>query len=101
MKRSGEITSLKEVLPQILKKLGLWDTLREKQVIFNWKEIVGPDFPSQIKPLDLENQTLYLKVPSFEWKKELEYLKEELIEKINQKIGTQVVKKIKIFVYPS
>jgi len=98
MNKSGEIISLKEALPQILKKLGLWDKLIEKQVIFKWKEIVGKDFPSQIKPIDLENQILYLKVPSSEWKKELEYLKDELIEKINQKIGTKVVTKIKIFI---
>ncbi|MEO0089027.1 MAG: DUF721 domain-containing protein [candidate division WOR-3 bacterium] len=93
-----KLISLKEALPEVIKKLGLWDKLIEKKVIFKWKEIVGENFPSQIQPIDLEKKILYLKVPSFEWKTELNYLKEELINKINEKIGLKVVKDIKIFV---
>lgn len=97
-KKIEKLTSLKEFLPEIIKKLGLWDKLAEKEVIFKWKEIVGENFPYQIQPVDLEKQILYLKVPSAEWKTELNYFKDELINKINEKIGLKVVKDIKIFV---
>lgn len=94
-----KLTSLKEVLPEVLKKLDLLDKLLEKEVIFRWKEIMGEDFPSQIKPIDLVNKILYLKVPSAEWKTELNYLKDELINKINEKMGGKIVEDIKISIY--
>ncbi len=93
-----KLTSLKEFLPVVIKKLGLWDKLVEKEVIFKWKDIVGENFPSQIQPIDLEKKILYLKVPSPEWKTELNYFKNELINKINKKIGLKVVKDIKIII---
>ncbi|MCS7249330.1 MAG: DUF721 domain-containing protein [candidate division WOR-3 bacterium] len=99
MKKAEKLISLKEALPEVLKKLGLLDKLMEKEIIFKWKEIVGENFPSQIKPINIENKILYLKVPSPEWKAELSYLKDELINKINQKMGVEIVKDIKIFIH--
>lgn len=93
-----KLTSLKELLPVVIKKLGLWDKLVEKEVIFRWKDIVGENFLPQIQPINLEKKILYLKVPSAEWKTELNYFKDELINKINKKIGLKVVKDIKIII---
>lgn len=99
MKKVEKLSSLKETLPEVLKKLGLWEKLAEKEIIFKWNKIVGENFPSVVKPIDIKNNILYLQVPSSEWKTELNYLKDELINKINEKIGIKIVKDIKISIH--
>ncbi|MEO0088025.1 MAG: DUF721 domain-containing protein [candidate division WOR-3 bacterium] len=98
MKKTEKLTSLKEILPEVLRKLGLWEKLIEKEVVFKWKEIVGENFYPRIKPIDVKDNILYLQTPSAEWKTELNYLKEELINKINEKMGFKIIKDIKILI---
>ena len=51
-------------------------------------------FVKHTKKIHFKNKTLYVKLDSAALKQELSYVKEGLIQKLNQNIGRRIVEKI-------
>jgi len=59
---------------------------------YHWKQIVGKEISKKTELVKIENKTLFIKCSSPVWKTELQYQKQELIEKIKNK--TKQIKNI-------
>ena len=59
---------------------------------YHWKQIVGKEISKKTELVKIENKTLFIKCSSPVWKTELQYQKQELIEKIKNK--TKKIKNI-------
>ncbi|MGB0888565.1 MAG: DUF721 domain-containing protein [Vicingaceae bacterium] len=87
---------LKKTIDQLLRAYGYQDQLDEIELIKIYKELVGQLFANHTQKIAFKNNILYVKLDSASLKQELNYVKEGLVTKINQKLGKRLVSKIVI-----
>ncbi|MBL0225410.1 MAG: DUF721 domain-containing protein [Geobacteraceae bacterium] len=85
---------LGDVARQEFSALGLADRLREADIWKFWPEVVGPAVAARAMPLRIIKGTLTVAVSSGPWKQELGFLKGMIREKLNDRLGGDVVKEI-------
>lgn len=92
--KDTQIERLGVVLEQSLKRFDLSSRLNEYGVWPIWNEVVGPTVARNAQPEKIRNGTLFVKVTSAVWMQQLQYMKDIILEKLNQRLGTEAVKKI-------
>ena len=85
---------LGDVVRVELTALGLAERLREAEIWRLWPEVVGQTVAARAMPLRIIKGTLTVAVSSGPWKQELTFLKAMMIEKLNQRLGGEVVREI-------
>ncbi len=66
----------------------------------NWKEIVGEKISKNSLPSFISRGKLYVNVSSSPWKSELEFLKNDLLSKINNRIRPYFIREIHFKIGP-
>ena len=89
---------LGEILQTSLKRLDPYGKLSEYGVWPIWNEIVGPTIARHAQPSKIRHGTLFVKVSSSTWMQQLQYMKEMISDKLNQKLEKEVVKNVFFFV---
>jgi hypothetical protein len=85
---------LGDVVRVELTALGLAERLREAEIWSLWPEVVGQAVAARATPLRIIKGVLTVAVSSGPWKQELAFLKGMIIEKLNDRLGGEVVKEI-------
>lgn len=85
---------LSDLLQEGLIGLGLGGRLREIEIWRLWPEVVGQAIASRSQPLRIINGTLTVSVSSGPWMQELSFLKGMMKEKLNDRLGAEVVREI-------
>ena len=93
-KKTPQIESVGTVLDQSLKRLDLASRLDDYGVWPIWQEVVGKVIARNAQPEKIRNGTLFVKVSSPVWMQELQFMKEMIAEKLNQRLKNEVVKTI-------
>jgi predicted nucleic acid-binding Zn ribbon protein len=85
---------LAAVLDKSLKRLELSTRLDEYGVWPVWNDVVGKPIARNAQPEKIRNGTLFVKVTSPVWMQQLQFMREMIAEKLNQRLRTEVVKNI-------
>src|SRR4249919_2471955 len=93
-KKDMQIERLADVLEQSLKRLDLTPRLDEYGVWPIWNETVGRTIARNAQPEKIRNGTLFIKVTSPVWMQQLQFMKEMIADKLNQRLKAEVVKNI-------
>ncbi|MGH7817277.1 MAG: DUF721 domain-containing protein [Candidatus Binatia bacterium] len=93
-KKDAPLERLGEVLNLSLKRLELTPRLDEYGVWPIWNEVVGRTIANNAQPEKIRNGTLFVKVTSPVWMQQLQFMKEMIAEKLNQRLKAEVVKTI-------
>ncbi len=93
-KKDAYVERLGDVLGKSLKRLELAPRLEEYGVWPVWNDVVGNPIARNAQPEKIRNGTLFVKVTSPVWMQQLQFMKELITEKLNQRLGTVVVKNI-------
>jgi predicted nucleic acid-binding Zn ribbon protein len=59
-----------------------------------WAELVGPPIAQHTRPEAIRGDLLLVNVSSAPWMQELQYLKDEIIKKLNDVLGKKTLKEI-------
>lgn len=86
---------LGSILPGVLSRLGLTEPLKEYRAVTCWSQIVGTRISRHAQAEAISNGELTVRVDSHVWIQELTFLKPELIEKLNQELGSTTVRDIR------
>lgn len=90
----GQPQPISAILRPLLKKFGLEAQMQTYMLIDRWEEVVGYQIASHTLPYQLKFKKLYLYVDSPAWINQLNFLKEELKNKINREMGEAWVQEI-------
>jgi predicted nucleic acid-binding Zn ribbon protein len=93
-KRDPQLERVGEVLNHSLKRLDLTPRLDEYGVWPIWNDVVGKAIANNAQPEKIRNGTLFVKVTSPVWLQQLQFMKEMIAEKLNQRLKSEVVKTI-------
>jgi Zn-ribbon-containing, possibly RNA-binding protein and truncated derivatives len=77
-----------------LKRFDLAPRLDEYGVWPIWREVVGKMIARNAQPEKIRNGTLFVKVSSPVWMQELQFMKEMIAGKLNQRLNGEIVKNI-------
>jgi hypothetical protein len=88
------IEPLAAVLDKSLKRLELSARLDEYGVWPVWNDVVGKPIARNAQPEKIRNGTLFVKVTNPVWMQQLQFMKEMIAEKLNQRLRGEVVKNI-------
>jgi len=93
-KKNPPLERLGAVLDQSLKRFDLTARLDEYGVWPIWNDVVGKTIANNAQPEKIRNGTLFVKVTSPVWMQQLQFMKEMIVEKLNQRLNGEVVKTI-------
>lgn len=91
------MNTLGQALKKLLQDLEIESQVYQYQAINFWPHIVGEKIARVTKAEKVERQILFVKVNNDSWRNELFYLKKEIIDKLNAKIGRTIIKDIRLY----
>ena len=91
LKRTSNEAPLKDVIDRWLKAYRLDGKMKELDIINAWPEMMGTAVAHRTKEVKIRNKTLYLKIDSSVMRDELAHGKQVIIERVNQKAGSEII----------
>jgi predicted nucleic acid-binding Zn ribbon protein len=85
---------LGDLLRAALARLPLGERLADFALWAHWDAIVGPTLGRHARPQRLRRGVLSVAVDSPEWMQELQFLKHDIRERLNARLGRTVVREI-------
>ena len=89
--------SVAALLEGVLEDLGVAGKVQECQALLAWESVAGPQLARHARPIGVRRGRLQLAVPSGVWRTHLSFSKQQLVERINQRLGRRVIRDL-IFV---
>ena len=85
---------LGDILDRTVKRLPLRRRLDDYALWAIWDDTVGPAVARNAQPEKIRNGTLFVKVRAPTWMQQLQYMKDIMMEKLNQRLEREVVTNI-------
>ena len=84
-----------QLVPLVMKQLGLEERLQQSQVFYLWPTIVGSDIARHAQPVSLRNGLLVVACDHPMWLQEItRYSKPLILQKVQERLGKKVVRDI-------
>ncbi len=87
------------VLPRVVRRLGLDDGLLGWRAVHEWEQVVGPRGARHTRATGVHAGVLQVEVEGSAWMHELGFLKPALVRRINRHLGRPLVRSVR-FVVP-
>ena len=84
MKRTDRILAIGDVLPDVLEDAGVLRSFERMAVLDAWPEIVGQKVAEVTRARSVEDATLIVEVRSSAWLMELNMMKGDILERVNE-----------------
>jgi len=92
--RRSNTQSLSEVLKEYIEQNRIEQKLKEVDVVQGWEDLLGKTIAHYTKNIYIYNRNLYVEISSSVVKNELFMMREEIVRRINENAGRNVVSKI-------
>jgi len=90
--RQPKPEQLGEILRKIVKKKNIPAAGTDRRLLDLWRRAVGPQIAAQTLPDNIKRGTLFVRVSSSVWMHQLQFLKEEILARINGLSETEEIK---------
>jgi len=90
-----DVEKMESVLENVLRKMGLRRRIEEYKVIEEWENIVGKVISEKVMPLGVERGRMVVQVQSSPWLMEMRMRKEEILKRIEERVGEGVIREIR------
>jgi predicted nucleic acid-binding Zn ribbon protein len=94
-KKQKELIPLSTVLPNLLKSIRTGSDAQLVEVWELWDGLVGEAIAKNTRPAAFKGKLLLVEVSSSTWMHQLQFLKADIVEKINDAFGKEMVEEIK------
>jgi predicted nucleic acid-binding Zn ribbon protein len=90
-----DVQNIKDLIMKNLRAQGLETPLLQKRLIDAWPTIAGDMVASYTDNLYIRNQTLFVHLTSPALRSDLSMMQQELVRKLNEHVGSQVIASIR------
>ena len=81
MDRRG-FSRIGDVLPAVLKSVGLDKKLKERELLSLWPSVVGEEIAARTEAIKIERGVLYVRVTHAAWLQELTFMESEIYKEL-------------------
>jgi len=89
---------LGDILPETLRKKSIHLPMKDRPLIDAWNRAVGPQIGAKAQPDRLRDDVLYVRVSTSVWMHELQFMKQDIIARLNEVLGSAAVSQIRFFI---
>lgn len=93
--RFSKARRIDEILDEVMRNLPRTKEPGEEGILAVWPDIVGVEVAQRARPGAFRDGILFVKVTSSAWVQELEFMKDEFVERINETMGEVLVDEIR------
>jgi predicted nucleic acid-binding Zn ribbon protein len=86
-----DVQQLKDLIMRNLRVQGLETPLLQKRLIDEWPEVMGEMIAGYTQNLYIRNQTLFVHMTNPALRADLSMQRKEIVRKLNEKVGSQVI----------
>jgi len=90
----SQTQGIKEVLSEFLRQNKLDVKLKERRLVESWEEIVGKTISRSTRNIYIKDKKLFIYLSSSVVRNELFMLKDEILKKLNEKAGEEIIQEI-------
>ena len=83
------------ILERLFSSLNLGIRVKQYQIWEVWDSVVGEPIARKAQPHQIRNMILWVTVSSSTWMQQLEFMKQLIIDRLNERIGEKVIKDIR------
>lgn len=87
---------LRDVLDPLGRRLGMEGAVEAGRLFARWHSIVGEDVAAHVRPTSLRDGVLRVQADSPAWGTEIGYLADEIADRINAAMGSQLVRELRV-----
>jgi len=84
-----------DVLPAVLRRLGLEQRFKDQHILGLWPDVVGPQLAERTRALRIDRGVLYVRVTHGAWMQELHFMEKELVERLRARAPGADLKRIR------
>jgi predicted nucleic acid-binding Zn ribbon protein len=92
--RKSRTQKINDVVRECLSEMNIDQKLKEIRLISHWESLVGRTVSSRTKKIYIRDRTLFLFVNSSVLKSELLMMRQEIIDKLNENAGENLIDQI-------
>lgn len=93
--RQDKARPASDLMPAVMKKLGLEQKHTESQIVKVWNNLIDPAVAAHAQPTGLRRGTLFVKVDNNVWLSEIvRYRRFEILKRLQHAFGTDLIAKI-------
>jgi len=74
-----------DVLPAVLKRLGLDQKFKDQQILGLWPEVVGPQLAQRTRAMRIDRGVLFVHVTHGAWMQELHFMEAALVGRLRER----------------
>ena len=86
---------LKKALQKAIGSSGIQKEIQQENAISVWGSVVGSGVSMVTQAISVDKGVLVIKTDSATWRQELYMQKKDILDKINEKIGSKAIKEIR------
>jgi predicted nucleic acid-binding Zn ribbon protein len=94
--RRSKTDPIGSLIQQFIDKNRLSGPLQEIRLINSWPEVVGKAIARHTEELFIKERTLFIRINSPVVRRELGLLKQQIIDRLNEKAGIEIIHSIRI-----
>lgn len=94
-KRSQTPEHIDSILGRVFASLNIGMKVKQYRIWEVWDSVVGEAIARQTEPQQVKNMILWITVSSSTWMQQLEFMKHQIVRKLNERIGEEVIKEIR------
>jgi len=88
--------SLKQVMSSLLKSAGIDRSVEQNKALLVWGDVVGKSIANNTEVQEVKHGTLIIKVSTPVWRNEIAMQKKEILNRLNERLGSAVIKNIRL-----
>lgn len=92
--RRSETAKIKDLIDTLMRHYGAEEKIIENRIINSWEKVLGKTIAGYTSKLFIKDRKLYVSVRSSIVKAELLMIKEQIINRLNEKAGKVVIDQI-------
>lgn len=94
--RKSDTQKLGEVIREYLEQMMIDNKLKEISTVRSWEELMGKPVAERTRNIYVKNKVLFIELKSSVLRNELIMMRQNIIDKINEKAGERIIEKIVI-----
>jgi predicted nucleic acid-binding Zn ribbon protein len=94
-RKSKAPEQVNSVLERVLSSLNLGIKVKQYRIWDEWDSVVGDAIARKTRPGQIRAMVLWVNVSNSTWMQQLEFMKRQIVERINERIGERVISDIR------